>query len=289
MQRLYTGKTKDVSEIEEKDGIGHVGKLVMGFKDDATGYILNKGTPDEQVVFDSGYDVIVGKIPGKGIVDCQATSYFFSILEEEGIPNHFIEDLDEREIIVEPAVLFSLENESKEFEGSDKLHNLEVVFRRNYYGSLWRRHPHKMPGTFFSEPLVEIYSKGLPNEPDILMRDDTLVALGIMKPEEIQEVKTITKKVSDILAEEFTKRNLNLVDGKIEVGKRKSDGKIMVIDEISTSVFRACRGYAPDNQGNCTVYKDCIKTARKDGKLTILANNLLTADQIAEVFGFKHD
>lgn len=285
MELLYEGKTKDVFEIEEKDGIENVGKFAMAFKDSATGYI----GPDGEPVFDSGYDTVVGEIPGKGVVDRQATSYFFSLLEKEGIPNHFIKDLDERRIVVEPAILFSLENESKGFEGSARLNNLEVVFRNNYYGSLWRRHPHKRPGSAFTEPLVEIYSKGLPNEPDILMRDDTLVALGVMKPEEIQEVKTITKRVSDILAEEFTKRNLNLLDGKIEVGKRKSDEEIMVIDEISTSVFRACRGFSPDDQGNCTIYKDCIETARKGDRLTILANNLLTADQIAEVFGFRYD
>ncbi|MHA1872477.1 MAG: phosphoribosylaminoimidazolesuccinocarboxamide synthase [Candidatus Heimdallarchaeaceae archaeon] len=288
MKLLYVGKTKDVFEIEEKDGIGYVGKFVMHFKDSATGYIVDKGKPTERVVFDSGYDTVVGEIPGKGIVDRQSTEYFFSLLGKKDIPTHFIEGLDERRIIVEPAVLFSLENEAEEFEGSANLHNLEVVFRRNYYGSLWRRHPHKKPGSSLNN-LVEIYSKGLPNEPDILMRDDTLIELGIMKPKEIEEVKTMTKRVADILSEEFTRRNLHLIDGKIEVGKRKSDGKIMVIDEISTSVFRTCKGFVPDEKGNCTVYKDCIKTDYKDGKRTIIAKNLLNADQIAEVFGFKYD
>jgi len=288
MKTLYVGKTKDVFEIEEKDRIGHVGKFIMAFKDDATGYILNEGTPEEKVVFDSGYDIIVGKIPGKGIVDRQASSYFFSLLEKRNIPNHFIKDLDERSIIVEPANLFSLPNEAPEFAGSDDLHNLEVVFRNNFYGSLWRRHPHKKPGSNIS--LVEIYSKGLPNEPDILMRDDTLVELGVMKPEEIEEVKTLTQSVNDILYLDFAERGLHLIDGKIEVGKRKSDNKIMVIDEISTSVFRTCRGFvSADEEGNCEVYRNCIKTSYENGKRTILAKNLLTADQVAEAFGFEYD
>ena len=285
MERLYVGKTKDVFRIEEKDGIGHVGKFVMLFKDSATGYVIDKGEPTERVVLDSGYDTVVGEIPGKGIVDCQSTTYFFSLLENKGIPTHFIEKLDERRITVEPAMLFSLKNEAEDYEGSANLINLEVVFRRNYYGSLWRRHPHKKPGNVLNN-LVEIYSKGLPNEPDILMRDDTLVELGVMKLEEIGEVKTLTKRVADILSEEFTRRNLHLIDGKIEVGKRKSDGKIMVIDEISTSVFRACKGFVQDDKGNCINYKDCIETTYKDGKRTIRANNLLNPDQIAEVFGF---
>ncbi|MDH5419403.1 MAG: hypothetical protein OEY39_00075 [Candidatus Bathyarchaeota archaeon] len=285
MEPLYVGKTKDVFRIEEKDGIGHAGKFVMLFKDSATGYVMDKGEPTERVVFDSGYDTLVGEIPGKGIVDCQSTTYFFSLLEKKGVPTHFVEKLDERRIIVEPAMLFSLKNEAENFEGSANLNNLEVVFRRGYYGSLWRRHPHRKPGSFLNN-LVEIYSKGLPNEPDILMRDDTLVELGVMKLEEIGEVKTLTKRVGDIVSEEFARRNLHLVDGKIEVGKKRSDGKIMVIDEISTSVFRACKGFVQDHKGNCINCRDCIETTYKDGKRTIRAKNLLTPDQIAEVFGF---
>ena len=288
MKPLYVGKTKDVFEIEEKDSIGHVGKFVMLFKDTATGYVIDKGKPTERVVFDSGYDTVVGEIPGKGTVDCQSTTYFFSLLEEKDIQTHFIEKLDDRRIIVEPAMLFSLKNEAEDFEGSANLNNLEVVFRRNYYGSLWRRHPHKKPGSFLNN-LIEIYSKGLPNEPDILMRDDTLVELGVMKLEEIGEVKTLTKRVADILSEEFTRRNLHLIDGKIEVGKRKSNGKIMVIDEISTSVLRACRGFVPNEKRNCINYKDCIETTYKNGKRAIKAKNLSTPSQIAEVFGFTYD
>jgi len=287
MKLIYVGKTKDVFEIEEKDSIGYVGKFVMLFKDTATGYVVDKGKPTERVVFDSGYDIVVGEIPGKGIVDCQSTTYFFSLLEEKGVQTHFIKKLDDRRIIVEPAVLFSLKNEAEDFEGSANLNNLEVVFRRGYYGSLWRRHPHKKPCSFLKN-LVEIYSKGLPNEPDVLMRDDTLVELGIMKTEEVEELKNLTKKIADVLAEEFARRNLHLIDGKIEVGKRKSDGKIMIIDELSTSVLRACRGFVPDEKRNCVNYKDCIETTYKNGERTIKAKNLLTPNQIAKAFGFTY-
>jgi len=110
-----------------------------------------------------------------------------------------------------------------------------------------------------------------------------------MKPQEIKEVKTLTKDVAGILAEEFTRKGLHLVDGKIEVGRREFDEDIIVIDELSTSVLRACKGFNPDEQGNCTIYGDCIGTTYKDGKRTILANKLLTAEQIAEAFGFRYD
>ncbi len=121
------------------------------------------------------------------------------------------------------------------------------------------------------------------------MRDDTLAELQVMKPEEIKIVKALTRKVADILAKEFSKRNLHLLDGKIEVGKRKSDGKIIVIDEISTSVFRACKNFVYDDNKNCLKYKECIETTYRNGKRTIKAKNLLNPDQIADVFGFTND
>lgn len=288
MKLLYTGKTKDVFQIEEKDQMNHIGKYVMLFKDTATGYILNKGKSNEKIVFDSGYDTVVGEIPGKGIVDCQATTYFFTLLEQKNIPTHFIKPLDSKRIIVEPATLFAEKNEAQSLEGSSDFNNLEVVFRRGYYGSFWRRHPHKKPCTKLKN-LIEIYSKGLPNEPDILIRDDTLTELEIMTKQEIAEVKNLTTRVADILFDEFSKKNMHLVDGKIEVGRRKTDGKIIVIDEISTSVFRACEGFTPDSQENCTIYQECMQTSYIDGKRTIKAKNLLDPDQIAKIFGFSHD
>jgi phosphoribosylaminoimidazole-succinocarboxamide synthase len=80
LKLLYEGKTKDVFQIENSDRMGYVGKYVMLFKDSATGYILDKGEPTEKVVFDSGYDIVVGEIPGKGIVDFQASWFFLWLL-----------------------------------------------------------------------------------------------------------------------------------------------------------------------------------------------------------------
>jgi phosphoribosylaminoimidazole-succinocarboxamide synthase len=110
-----------------------------------------------------------------------------------------------------------------------------------------------------------------------------------MTSKEIEEAKDLTNHVANILSNEFARRNMHLVDGKIEIGKRKTDGKIMVIDEISTSVFRACKGFTPDSQGDCMNYQECMQTSHRDGKRTIKARNLLAPDEIAEVFGFSDD
>ncbi len=60
---VYRGKSKDVFEIAEGK---YAGKYRMVFTDRAIGHIEN-----EKPVFDPGYDVVVGEIPGKGAVPKQ--------------------------------------------------------------------------------------------------------------------------------------------------------------------------------------------------------------------------
>ena len=72
MDLLYRGKTKDVFTRPD-------GNLEFHFKDDATGYVI-----DGKPVFNSGYDKVVGQIPGKGKISCQFTKYFFELFEEKG-------------------------------------------------------------------------------------------------------------------------------------------------------------------------------------------------------------
>ena len=74
---VYRGKSKDVFNITEGP---HAGKYRFVFTDKATGYIEN-GKP----VFDPGYDVVVGSIPGKGSIACRFATYFFKLLKDKVI------------------------------------------------------------------------------------------------------------------------------------------------------------------------------------------------------------
>lgn len=93
---IYSGKSKNVYEITE--GL-YTGKYRLVFKDEATGYFEN-GKP----VFDPGYDVVVGEIPGKGAIACRFATYFFKLLQQKGIPSHYIDTISDNEMIVEPAL-----------------------------------------------------------------------------------------------------------------------------------------------------------------------------------------
>lgn len=272
MKLVIEGKTKRVFERPD-------GNLEFHFKDDATGYI---DPSSGKAVFDSGYDKVVGQIPGKGRVSCQFSSYLFRLLNERGLPTHYVDTPSENVMVVNPATLLGAKAES-EVEGAADLYNLEWVFRFQAYGSFWRRYANVKPGRRINK-LVEIYSKGLPGDPDILMVDDTVVELGLMTPKEVAYTKDVLRGIADVLYEECEKRGLHLVDGKCEFG-RDEDGKIFLIDDISPDVIRVCRGAKLDSEGNCTVADECITTrVDKDGAKKITAKNLITPDELAAAF-----
>jgi len=223
MKLMYRGKTKDVYERDD-------GNIEFHFKDTATG-IISEG----KKVFDPGFDNVVGEIPGKGKVSCQFTAYFFELMTKKDIPNHYIRMLDSNVILARPAELLRVPG----------LHNLEFVCRNNAYGSFLRRYSFVNPCKNLNQ-LVEITTKG---KSDHLINDDVIVELGIMTKDELKDAKNLTKKVLGIVSEEFKKRGLRLVDGKIELGR--IDGKIRLIDDISPDVIRVCRGAKFDKDGNC--------------------------------------
>ena len=247
MSLLYRGKTKDV--LARTDG-----NLEFHFKDDATGYMA-----DGKPVFNSGYDKVVGQIPGKGKVSCQFTKYFFELFEEKGVPTDFVKAGPRSNVmVVKPAKLLGVENQAKNFKGSDEIYGLETVFRKEVMGSWWRRYPSQIPGNKLD--VVEFYAKGKAGEPDILMVDDALVQLGMMSQKEMEATKSRTKQIGNIMYEEFLKRGFHLVDGKMEWGRDQKTRNIILIDDLSPDTFRVCEGYALDKQGDCKVNKQCIMT-----------------------------
>lgn len=91
MKHIYTGKTKNVYELED-------GNYLLEFKDDVTGV---------DGVFDPGANSVGLTIEGAGLAGLKLTKYFFELLNEKGIPTHFIEaDIDKKTMKVKPAETF---------------------------------------------------------------------------------------------------------------------------------------------------------------------------------------
>jgi len=257
---VYQGKTKDVFTRPD-------GNLEFHFKDDATGYLA-----DGKPVFNSGYDKVVGQIPGKGAISCKFTKYFFKLFEEKGIPTDFVKAEPQPNVmVVKPAKLLGVENQAKNFKGSAEIYGLETVFRNEVMGSWWRRYPSQIPGN--SLDVVEFYAKGKAGEPDILMVDDALVQLGVMTQKEVETTKSRTKQIGSIMREEFLKRGFHFVDGKVEWGRDLKTGNIILIDDLSPDTFRVCEGYDLDEKGNCKVNKQCITTDHKQTSKFVRCSN----------------
>lgn len=270
---VYRGKSKDVFNITEGP---YAGKYRFVFTDKATGYIENG-----KVVFDPGYDTVVGTIPGKGAIACRFATHFFKLLKARGIPSHFIDTITDNEMIVEPAIPLSMPVEAPEFSGSAPLLNLEFTWRNNATGSFWRRYPFVKPCKNLHK-VVEAWTKG---DSDILITMEALEATGAMNREEINKSVKLVMDIAEIVSGEFELKNLHVIDGKFELGRLKyGDGKIVLIDEISPDVLRVCRGYSPDGKGDCKVYRQCAITNYADGKRTIKNRNQVAAADFINIF-----
>lgn len=270
---IYVGKSKNVYAITEGP---YTGKYKLLFKDGATGYIENG-----KVVFDPGYDTVVGNIPGKGAIACRFATHFFKLLKEKGIPSHYIDTISDTEMIVEPALPLDMPVASPNFLGSAPLLNLEFTWRNNATGSFWRRYPFVRPCMNLHK-VVEAWTKG---DVDVLITFEALEETGTMTKDEITQSVELVKNIAEIVSQEFASKGLHVIDGKFELGRLKhGDGKIVIIDEISPDVLRVCKGFTPDNKGNCTVYENCTLTNLDNGKRTIKNKNQVKGADFITVF-----
>ena len=84
---LYEGKAKKVFTTEDPD------LLIVDYKDDATAFNGEKK----------------GTIIGKGVVNNRMSNYMFKMLEEKGVPTHYVQELSDRETVVKKVEIVPLE------------------------------------------------------------------------------------------------------------------------------------------------------------------------------------
>ena len=208
---VYTGKTKNVYALDN-------GNYELLFKDDCTG---------KDGVFDPGENSVGLTIDGVGDVNLRMSIYFFEKVNAAGIRTHFVSaDLKETTMEVLPAKVFG--------------HGLEVICRHKAVGSFLRRYGEYVEEGADLPAYVEMTFKN-DEKGDPLVTKDGLIVLGVMTGEQYDEIKDMTQKITQIVADEMKKRGMVLYDIKFEYGYDK-DGKVMLIDEIAS--------------GNMRVYKD---------------------------------
>jgi len=197
LDQIYEGKAKKVFATDDPD------LVLVSYKDDATAFNgLKKG-----------------QILGKGAINNRVTNYLMQMLEKEGIPTHFVEELSDRETVVKKVSIVPL----------------EVIIRNISAGSFSKRCGVE-EGIVFDEPTIEFSYKN-DDLGDPLINSYHAVALKLATWEEIDTIKTYAFRVNDILKAFFKSVNVDLVDFKLEFGKT-SDGKIVLADEISPDTCR---------------------------------------------------
>lgn len=197
MNQLYEGKAKRVYETEDPN------LLIVSYKDDATAFNgLKKGT-----------------IAGKGVINNQMSNRLMMRLAKAGVPNHFVEELNERDTLVRRVQIVPL----------------EVIVRNISAGSFSKRYGVD-EGVVFDKPTVE-YSYKNDALGDPLLNTSHALALGAATEEEIETIRRYALKVNEFLKAFWLECGVILVDFKLEFG-RTADGEIILADEISPDTCR---------------------------------------------------
>ena len=211
MKLVYTGKTKNVFALDN-------GNYMLKFKDDCTG---------KDGVFDPGENSVGLTIDGVGDVNLRMSIYFFEKVNAAGIKTHYVSaDLANTTMEVLPAKPFGK--------------GLEVICRHKAVGSFIRRYGDYIEAGADLPAYVETTFKN-DEKGDPLVTKDGLIALGVMTDKQYDDVKLMTQKITQIVADDLKEKGLVLYDIKFEFGYDKN-GEVMLIDEIAS--------------GNMRVYKD---------------------------------
>lgn len=196
-EQMYEGKAKKVFATDDPN------LVIVDYKDDATAFNgAKKGT-----------------IVGKGVINNKLTNYLMQLLEKEGVPTHFVEELSDRETVVKKVTIVPL----------------EVIIRNISAGSFAKRYGVE-EGIVFKAPTVEFSYKSDPLD-DPLLNHYHALALGLATQEEIDQIIAMAFKVNDVLKKFFSEVGVTLVDFKLEFGKT-TDGKLVLADEISPDTCR---------------------------------------------------
>ena len=197
LQQLYEGKAKKVFATDDPE------KLIVEYKDDATAFNgLKKGT-----------------IKGKGVINNQMSNRLMAYLEKQGVPTHYIQEINERETIVKKVSIVPLE-----------------VIVRNISAGSFAKHYGVEEGIVFDQPTIEFSYKN-DELGDPLLNHYHALALKLATAEEIATIEKYAFKVNEVLKAFWLSAGVTLVDFKLEFG-RLSDGTIVLADEISPDTSR---------------------------------------------------
>lgn len=193
---LYEGKAKQIFETDRP------GEVLVYYKDDATAFNGEKK----------------GSIHSKGILNNAIAAFFFELLEKEGIPTHFIRQVDDRSMLVKRLDIIPI----------------EVIMRNIAAGSLAKRLGWD-EGRELPTPVVEFCYKDDALGDPMINRYHALV-LGAATEAEMDTLERTGLEINRLLSDYLKTRDIILVDFKLEFGRYQ--GEVILGDEISPDTCR---------------------------------------------------
>ena len=195
-EQIYEGKAKKVFNTDNPDYV------IVDYKDDATAFNAQKK----------------GTIVGKGVVNNKVSNHFFRLLEKQGIPTHYAEQISDRETVVKKVDIVPV----------------EVIVRNRAAGSFSKRMG--VPeGTALKCTILE-YSYKNDALGDPFINNYYVRALGLATDEEMKKIDEYSFRVNDFMKAYMADLGVELIDFKLEFGRFKGD--IVLADEISPDTCR---------------------------------------------------
>lgn len=194
---LHEGKAKRVYATDQHD------LVAVEFKDDATAFNAQKKA----------------QLAGKGALNCRISALIFEHLIACGVPTHYRGIDGSNWMLVRPVQVVPV----------------EVVIRNVAAGSLCRQMPIEA-GAALEPPLLDLYYKD-DALGDPLLTEARLALLGLLTPEQHQQLERLARQINRHLQALFEQCGLQLVDFKIELGFT-ADGELVLADEISPDTCR---------------------------------------------------
>jgi phosphoribosylaminoimidazole-succinocarboxamide synthase len=196
LEQFYEGKAKKLYATSDPD------LVIAYFKDDATAFNAKKR----------------GTIEDKGIINNRMSEFFFNLLEREGIATHFVQRLNDREMLCKRLNIIPV----------------ETVVRNIVAGSMAKRlgRPEGEPLPF---PIVEYYYKSDPLDDPLIIADHA-IAFGWATLDELRQINELALRTNEVLMRFLDQRNIMLVDFKLEFGR--FHGRVILGDEICPDTCR---------------------------------------------------
>jgi phosphoribosylaminoimidazole-succinocarboxamide synthase len=194
---IYEGKAKTLFFYNDNT-------IIQYFKDDATAFNKKK------------HEII----NEKGILNNFISEFIFKYLSENGVENHFIERLNDREQLVKKVDIIPV----------------EVIVRNIATGTLTKRLGIQ-EGLKLKKPLIEFTLKSDELD-DPIISEEHIDVLEYAEKDEINDIKKQALLINRLLLQLFSSINIQLVDFKIEFGRLTIDKKVILADEISPDSCR---------------------------------------------------